>query len=528
MTTEKEAQAKPVHTMQERIEELRARKTKAREGGTPEAVARQHERGKLTARERCEVLLDPGSFVEFDSLAVTRARGFGMENRQVPGDGVVTGWGTIDGRKVFIFSQDFTYIGGTLGEVYAEKICKIMDLAASTGAPVIGINDGGGARVQEGMVSLAGYAYIFDRNVRYSGVVPQISIIAGPCAGGAVYSPAITDFIFMVKGIANMQITGPDVIKTVTGEDVTLEELGGAMSHATKSGVATFVAEDEEDCYAQVRHLLSYLPSNNLEEPPYLETGDPANRTDPDPGELIPTEANQPYDMHDVITRVVDKDTFYEYFPHYAGNIICGFARLGGHSVGIIANQPRILAGSLNVSASEKAARFIRTCDAFNVPIVTFMDVPGFQPGTDQEWGGIIRRGAKLLYAFTEATVPRLTVITRKAYGGAYVVMNSKHIRADIAFAWPTAEFAVMGAGPAVDIIQRREIDAADDPAAKRAELVTEYEERFLNPWIAAERGYIDDVIEPAQTRPMLIRHLEMLRTKRESLPQRKHGNIPL
>jgi acetyl-CoA carboxylase carboxyltransferase component len=343
-----------------------------------------------------------------------------------------------------------------------------------------------------------------------------------------VYSPALTDYIYMVKGIAKKKITGPDVIKTVTGEDVTLEELGGAMSHATKSGVATFVAEDEEDCYAQVRHLLSYLPSNNLEEPPYLETGDPANRTDPDPGELIPTEANQPYDMHDVITRVVDKDTFYEYFPHYAGNIICGFARLGGHSVGIIANQPRILAGSLNVSASEKAARFIRTCDAFNVPIVTFMDVPGFQPGTDQEWGGIIRRGAKLLYAFTEATVPRLTVITRKAYGGAYVVMNSKHIRADIAFAWPTAEFAVMGAGPAVDIIQRREIDAADDPAAKRAELVTEYEERFLNPWIAAERGYIDDVIEPAQTRPMLIRHLEMLRTKRESLPQRKHGNIPL
>jgi propionyl-CoA carboxylase beta subunit len=521
-------QTKPVHTMQQRIEELRARKEAAKQGERPDSIEKQHERGKLTARERCEVLLDPGTFVEFDALAVTRARGFGMENRQVLGDGVVTGWGTIDGRKVFIFSQDFTYIGGTLGEVYAEKICKIMDLAASTGAPVIGINDGGGARVQEGMVSLAGYAYIFDRNVRYSGVVPQISIIAGPCAGGAVYSPAITDFIFMVKGIANMQITGPDVIKAVTGEDVTLEELGGAMSHATKSGVATFVAEDEEDCYAQVRHLLSYLPSNNLEEPPYLETGDPANRTDPDPGELIPTEANQPYDMHDVITSIVDKDTFYEYFPHYAGNIICGFARLGGHSVGIIANQPRILAGSLNVSASEKAARFIRTCDAFNVPIVTFMDVPGFQPGTDQEWGGIIRRGAKLLYAFTEATVPRLTVITRKAYGGAYVVMNSKHIRADIAFAWPTAEFAVMGAGPAVDIIQRREIEAADDPAAKRAELVSEYEERFLNPWIAAERGYIDDVIEPAQTRPMLIRHLEMLRTKRESLPQRKHGNIPL
>jgi acetyl-CoA carboxylase carboxyltransferase component len=403
-----------------------------------------------------------------------------------------------------------------------------MDLAASTGAPVIGINDGGGARVQEGMVSLAGYAYIFDRNVRYSGVVPQISIVAGPCAGGAVYSPAITDFIFMVKGISNMQITGPDVIKTVTGEDVTLEELGGAMSHATKSGVASFVAEDEEDCYAQARHLLSYLPSNNLEEPPYLETGDPPTRTDPDPGEVLPDAPNQPYDMHDVITRVIDTDTFYEYFPFYAPNIITGFARLGGHSVGIIANQPRILAGALNVSASEKAARFIRTCDAFNVPIVVFMDVPGFQPGTDQEWGGIIRRGAKLLYAFTEATVPRLTVITRKAYGGAYVVMNSKHIRADICFAWPTAEFAVMGADAAVPIIQRREIEAADDPAAKRTELIDQYKEQFLNPWIAAERGYVDDVIEPAQTRPMLIRHLEMLRTKRESLPQRKHGNIPL
>ncbi len=520
--------APAAHPMSERIAELRKRKEKALQGESKEAVQRQHDRGKLTARERCIALLDPGSFQELDALAVTRARGFGMEKRRVPGDGVVTGWGTIDGRKVFIFSQDFTFIGGTLGEVYAEKICKVMDLAASTGAPVIGINDGGGARVQEGMVSLAGYAYIFDRNVRYSGVIPQISIVAGPCAGGAVYSPAITDFIYMVKGIANMQITGPDVIKTVTGEDVTLEELGGAMTHATKSGVANFVAEDEEDCYAQVRHLLSYLPSNNLEEPPYLETGDPPGRTDPDPGEVIPDASNQPYDMHDVITRVVDKESFYEYFPHYAPNIICGFARLGGHSVGIIGNQPRILAGALNVQASEKAARFIRTCDAFNVPIVTFMDVPGFQPGTDQEWGGIIRRGAKLLYAFTEATVPRLTVITRKAYGGAYVVMNSKHIRADICFAWPTAEFAVMGADAAVPIIQRREIEAADDPAAKRVELVAEYEERFLNPWIAAERGYIDDVIEPNQTRPMLIRHLEMLRTKRESLPQRKHGNIPL
>src|SRR5437773_1722881 len=376
--------------MADRIEELRKRKAKALQGESKEAVQRQHDRGKLTARERCEILLDPGSFVEFDQLALHRARGFGLERRRVYGDGVVTGWGTIDGRKVFVF---------------------------------------------------------------------------------------------MVKGISNMQITGPDVIKTVTGEDVTLEELGGAMSHATKSGVASFVAEDEEDCYAQVRHLLSYLPSNNLEEPPYLETGDPIDRTDPDPGEVLPDASNQPYDMHDVITRVIDKDTFYEYFPFYAPNIITGFARLGGHTIGIIANQPRILAGALNVTCSEKAARFIRTCDAFNVPIVVFMDVPGFQPGTDQEWGGIIRRGAKLLYAFTEATVPRLTVITRKAYGGAYVVMNSKHIRADICFAWPTAEFAVMGADAAVPIIQRREIEAADDPAAKRAELIDHYKEQFLNPW---------------------------------------------
>src|ERR671923_487592 len=523
-SAEKQAPSKPVHTMAERIAELNKRKAKALEGESPEAMQRQHDRGKLTARERCEVLLDPGSFQEFDMLARNRARGFGLEKRRVYGDGVVTGWGTIEGRKVFVFSQDFTFIGGTLGEVYAEKICKIMDLAASTGAPVIGINDGGGARVQEGMVSLAGYAYIFDRNVRYSGVVPQISIVAGPCAGGAVYSPAITDFIYMVKGISNMQITGPDVIKTVTGEDVTLEELGGAMSHATKSGVANFVASDEEDCYAQVRHLLSYLPSNNLEEPPYLETGDTADRTEPDPGEVLPDASNQPYDMHDVITRVVDKDSFYEYFPHYAPNILCGFARLGGHVVGIIANQPRILAGSLNVSASEKAARFIRTCDAFNVPLVTFMDVPGFQPGTDQEWGGIIRRGAKLLYAFTEATVPRLTVITRKAYGGAYVVMNSKHIPADVSFAWPTAEIAVMGPEGAVNIVYRKQLKEAEDPEVRRKELIAEYEERFNNPFLAAERGYVDDVIEPSDTRIRLIQALRMLRSKREAVPARKHG----
>jgi acetyl-CoA carboxylase carboxyltransferase component len=527
MTTER-SPTKRDHSMQQRVAELNELKDKALEGGGAEAISKQHDRGRLTARERIDLLLDPGSFQEMDMLARHRAYGFGLEERRVLGDGVVTGWGTIDGRKVFVFSQDFTFIGGTLGEVFAEKICKIMDLALSTGAPVIGINDSGGARIQEGVVSLAGYAFIFDRNVRASGVIPQISVIAGPCAGGAVYSPAMTDFIFMVKGSSNMQITGPDVIRTVTGEDVTLEELGGAMSHATKSGVANFVAENEEDCFRQVRHLMSYLPSNNLEEPPYLETGDPADRETPDPGEVIPDASNQPYDMLHVLERIVDRDSFYEYFPHYAQNIVCGFARLGGTSIGIVANQPRILAGVLDTKSSEKAARFVRTCDAFNIPILTFVDVPGFQPGTDQEWGGIIRRGAKLLYAFTEATVPRLTVITRKAYGGAYVVMNSKHIRADISFAWPTAEFAVMGAEAAVNIVHRREIETAEDPAAKRAELIDEYAERFVNPWVAAERGYVDEVIEPRETRPKLIRALDMLRTKRESLPQRKHGNIPL
>ena len=524
-TTEELAQGKRVVRMSDRIEELRRRRDEAIRGDEA-GVARQKERGKLTARERVELLLDPGSFNEFDMLARNRAPA--LESRRAYGDGVITGWGTVDGRKVFVFSQDFTFIGGALGEVHAEKVCKIMDLAASTGAPVVGINDGGGARVQEGVVSLAGYAYIFDRNVRYSGVIPQISVVVGPCAGGAVYSPAITDFIFMVKGTAHMGITGPDVIKTVTGEDVTLEELGGAMTHATKSGIANFVAEDEEDVFAQVRHLLSYLPSNNLSEPPYLDTGDRPDRVDPDPGEVMPDRSDQPYDMHDVITRVVDTDTFYEYLQHYAPNIITGFARLGGHAIGVIANQPRILAGALDMLSSEKGARFVRTCDAYNIPILTFVDVPGFQPGTTQEWGGIIRRGAKLLYAFTEATVPRLSIITRKAYGGAYVVMNSKHIRADVAFAWPTAEFAVMGAEAAVGITNRRDIEAAEDKVAKRAELIQDYADRFVHPWIAAERGYVDDVIEPAQTRPLLIRHLEMLRTKRESLPQRKHGNIPL
>jgi acetyl-CoA carboxylase carboxyltransferase component len=514
-------------TMQDRVLDLRKRREEALALGGPEAVTRyQHDRGKLDARERIALLLDPGTFDETDMLARHRVQG--MEKRRNYGDGVITGWGTIDGRKVFVFSQDFTFFGGSLGEVYAEKICKVMDLALATGAPLIGLNDGGGARIQEGVAGLAGYGYIFDRNVRCSGVIPQISVIAGPCAGGAVYSPALTDFVYMIKGSATMGITGPDVVKAATGEDVTMEQLGGAMTHASKSGVSQYVAEDEEDCIAQVRHLMSYLPSNNLEEPPWAETGDPPDRKDDSLIDVLPESSNQPYDMHEIVSRVVDTDTFYEYLPHFAMNIICGFARLAGHVVGIVANQPRIIAGVLDIESSEKAARFVRTCDAFNIPLVTFVDVPGFLPGTNQEWHGIIRHGAKLLYAFTEATVPRLTVITRKAYGGAYVVMNSKHIRADISYAWPTAEIAVMAGDQAVGIVSRREMEAADDPAAKREELIQQYHERFEHPWIAAERGYVDDVIEPAETRPRLVRALEMLRSKRESLPQRKHGNIPL
>jgi acetyl-CoA carboxylase carboxyltransferase component len=451
-----------------------------------------------------------------------------MDQRRPYGDGVVTGWGTIDGRKVFVFSQDFTVFGGSLGEVFAEKVCKIMDLAASTGAPVIGINDSGGARIQEGAASLAGYGYIFDRNVRTSGVIPQISIIMGPCAGGAVYSPAITDFIYMVKETSHMFITGPEVIKTVTGEDVTFEQLGGAMTHASRSGVAHFVAEDEEDCLAQVRYLMSFIPSNNLEDPPtYAPTDDPGRR-DESIADLIPESSREPYDMKEVIRRVVDDGEFYEVQPFFAMNIVVGFARLDGRSVGVVANQPKVLAGTLDIDSCEKAARFVRFCDAFNIPLLTFVDVPGFLPGTNQEYGGIIRRGAKLLYAFTEATVPRMTVITRKAYGGAYVVMNSKHLRSDISFAWPTAEIAVMGPEGAVNIVFRKELEKAGDRDTRRKELVTEYEEKFANPYLAADRGYVDDVIEPAETRARLIQALRMLSTKREAVPPRKHGNIPL
>jgi acetyl-CoA carboxylase carboxyltransferase component len=516
------------HPIEERLEQLAVLREQALHAGSETAVARQHDRGKFTARERIAKLLDDGSFVELDMLARHRAHGFGIENTRPLTDGVVTGWGTIDGRKVFVFAQDFTVFGGALGEVFAEKIHKVMDLAESVGAPMIGLNDGAGARIQEGVVSLDAYGGIFFRNVKASGVIPQISVIMGPCAGGAVYSPAITDFVFMVKGTSHMFITGPDVVKTVTGEDVTQEELGGAMTHASKSGVAGFVADDEDACLEQVRYLLSFLPQNNLEDPPYFEPEDDPDRRCEDIVALIPDAPNQPYDMKAVIHEVVDDGDFFEVHQYWAMNIVCGFARIDGYVVGIVGNQPQNLAGTLDIEASEKAARFVRTCDAFNVPLVTFVDVPGFLPGTDQEYGGIIRHGAKLLYAYCEATVPRVQIITRKAYGGAYVVMNSKSIGADLAFAWPSAEVAVMGPQGAVNIIFRKEIDTADDAETRRAELIEEYTERFANPYIAAERGYVDDVIDPRETRRVLVRSLAMLRTKREQMPSRKHGNMPL
>ena len=513
--------------MQDRLEDLRRRRHEARHAGSPRAVDRQHEKGKLLARERIDYLLDPESFHELDMLARHRAQAAGLEERPYT-DGVVTGWGTVNGRKLFVFSQDFTVFGGALGEVFAEKIHKLMDMALKVGAPLVGLNDGAGARIQEGVVSLASYGGIFHRNVLSSGVIPQISVILGPCAGGAVYSPAMTDFIFMVRETSHMFITGPDVVKTVTGEDVTLEELGGAMSHASKSGVATFVADDEKACLDDVRFLLGFLPQNNMEPPPHEELGDDPDRECPALRDLLPASPNMPYDMHAVISEVADGGEFFEYYPHWARSIICGFSRIDGHPVGIVGNQPLVLAGVLDIESSEKAARFVRTCDAFNIPLVTFVDVPGFLPGVDQEYGGIIRHGAKLLYAYCESTVPRIQVITRKAYGGAYVVMNSKSIGADLAFAWPSAELAVMGPQGAVEIVYRRELQQAADPAKRRAELVTEYTERYANPYVAAERGYIDDVIDPAETRRKLVAGLAMLRTKREELPQRKHGNVPL
>jgi acetyl-CoA carboxylase carboxyltransferase component len=512
----------------EALAELARLEDEARQAGGAEAIERQHERGKLTARERIEKLLDPGSFVETDMLVRHRSHGFGIEDKRPPSDAVVTGWGTIDGRKVFVFAQDFTVFGGSLGEVMGEKVCKIMDLALETGAPVIGLNDSGGARIQEGAASLAGYGYIFDRNVRSSGVIPQISAIMGPCAGGAVYSPAMTDFTFMVSETSHMFITGPEVIKAVTGEEVSQEQLGGAMSHASKSGVAHFVAANDEDCLAQVRYLMSFIPSNNFESPPYFPPSDDPKRSCDELIDLLPDSSNQPYDMHKVLGSIFDDGEFFEIHKHWAQNIICGFARLAGHPVGIVANQPQVLAGCLDIESSTKGGRFVRFCDAFNIPLIAFVDVPGFLPGTDQEYGGIIRHGSKLLYAFSEATVPRMTVITRKAYGGAYVVMNSKHIRSDISFAWPSAQIAVMGAEGAVNIIHRKEIAGAGDAEAKRKELIDDYQDRFSNPYIAAERGYVDAVIPPQDTRWKLVQSLEMLRSKRETIPQRKHGNIPL
>jgi acetyl-CoA carboxylase carboxyltransferase component len=514
-------------TMTGRLDDLRRRKDEARHAGSESAVERQHARGKMTARERIEYLLDEHSFTELDLLARHRAEGVGMDHRPYT-DGVVTGWGTIAGRQVFLFSQDFTVFGGSLGEVFAEKIHKVMDMAARVGAPFIGLNDGGGARIQEGVTSLVGYGGIFSRNVGSSGVIPQISVVMGPCAGGAVYSPAMTDFVFMVEGTSYMFITGPDVVRTVTGEDVTLQELGGAITHATRSGVAHFVAPDDKACLDEVRHLLSFLPSNSDEAPPWVQPADDPERSTPQLAELVPEASNRPYDMGEVVRAVVDDGELVEYASGWARNLLCGFARLNGHPLGVVANQPSVLAGVLDIDSSEKGARFVRTCDAFNIPLVAFVDVPGFLPGTDQEYGGIIRHGAKLLYAFCEATVPRIQVITRKAYGGAYVVMNSKSIGADLAFAWPTAELAVMGPHGAVEIAYRRELEQADDRAARHAELVQEYVERYANPYIAAERGYVDDVIEPANTRAMLIKGLTMLRSKREELPRRKHGNVPL
>jgi propionyl-CoA carboxylase beta chain len=509
-------------TTQAKLQWLQELREQALHAGSESAVAKRREAGRLLARERAEQLCDPGSFVELDRYVRHRESNFGMMDRRPYGDAVVTGYGTIFGRKIFVFSQDFTVFGGSLSEVFADKICKVMDLAVKFGCPVIGINDSGGARIQEGVVSLAGYAEIFWRNVQASGVVPQISLVMGPCAGGAVYSPAITDFIFMVEGSSYMFITGPDVVKTVTGEEVSFEELGGAQAHATKSGVAHFVSADEQGCLEDARYLISFLPQNNRERVPHTNSTDPRDRQDAELDSLIPDAPNKPYDMHDVIRRVIDDGEFLEVQEHFAENIVCGFARLGGTAVGVVANQPQALAGVLDIDASDKAARFVRTCDAFNVPLVTFVDVPGFLPGTAQEWGGIIRHGAKLLYAFAEATVPKLTVITRKAYGGAYDVMSSKHIRADFNFAWPTAEVAVMGPEGAVNIIYR------DRAPEERAELIADYKERFANPYTAAERGYVDEVIEPRRTRPVLIDALETALTKSERRPQRKHGNIPL
>jgi len=507
---------------------LRERKSKSHLGGGIDRLAAQHERGKLSARERIDLLLDKGSFREIDTFVMHRTNDFGLDKQHYPSDSVVTGWGTIEGRLIYVFSQDFTVLGGSLGEVHAEKIVKVMDMAMKNGAPIIGLNDSGGARIQEGVVSLAGYSDIFLRNTLASGVIPQISAIMGPCAGGAVYSPALTDFIFMVRNSSYMFVTGPDVVKSVTHEDVSFEDLGGASVHSEKSGVCQVAADSEADTLYLIRKLMGYLPQNNMEDPLFSNNGDDPLRADEALDTIIPDDPGKPYDMKEVLCMIVDNGQFFEIHEGFAMNVVVGFARLGGHSVGIVANQPAVLAGVLDIDASEKAARFVRFCDSFNIPIITFEDVPGFLPGTNQEHHGIIRSGAKLLYAYCEATVPKLTVITRKAYGGAYCVMSSKHIRGDFNVAWPTAEIAVMGPDGAVNVIFRKEIEKASDPVARKAELVAEYRAKFANPYIAAERGYVDDVIEPRETRARLINALEMLQNKRDANPAKKHGNIPL
>ncbi len=530
MTTSESSSQETAHLKgtQEKIVELRQRQAEAMLGGGPKRIEAQHKKGKLTARERLDLLLDPGSFNELDMFVTHRASDFGLDGQKIPGDGVVTGYGQIDGRLVYVFSQDFTVFGGSLSEAHAEKICKIMDMAMKNGAPVIGLNDSGGARIQEGVVSLGGYADIFLRNTLASGVIPQISAIMGPCAGGAVYSPAITDFIFMVEETSYMFVTGPNVLKAVTHEDVTFEELGGARIHNSKSGVAHFSCPGELDCIRMLRQLMGYLPANNLDDPPRITPADSPTRLAEALDSIIPDNPSKPYDMKAVISHVVDDGDFFEVHEHFAQNIIVGFARLNGRSIGIVAQQPRVLAGVLDIDASDKAARFVRFCDCFNIPLITFEDVPGFLPGLEQAHNGIIRHGAKLLYAYCEATVPKITVITRKAYGGAYDVMNSKHVRGDINYAWPSAEIAVMGADAAVNVLFKDEIEKAADPEKRRRELVVEYTEKFANPYIAASRGYVDELIEPRYTRVKLINALEMLKNKRDSNPPKKHGNMPL
>ena len=511
-----------------KLEDLKGLRKQAEAGGGQSRIESQHERGRLTARERLDLLLDKGSFRETDMFVTHRTSDFGLDERRYLGDSVVTGWGTIEGRLVYVYSQDFTVFGGSLGEVHAAKICKILDMALKNGAPVIGLNDSGGARIQEGVVSLGGYADIFLRNTLASGVIPQISAIMGPCAGGAVYSPALTDMIFMVRNSSYMFVTGPDVVKSVTHEDVSFEELGGAETHASMSGVCHYVADSEADCLGLMRVVLSYLPQNNMEDPPFVPTQDDRLRTEVALDTIIPEDPSKPYDMREIIRLIVDDGDFFELQELYAQNVVIGFARMGGHSIGIIANQPAVLAGVLDINASDKAARFVRMCDAFNIPLLTLVDVPGFMPGTAQEHGGIIRHGAKLLYAYCEATVPKITVVTRKAYGGAYDVMSSKHIRGDLNLAWPNAELAVMGPEGAVSIIFRKELAEAEDPETRKAELVAEYREKFANPYVAASRGYIDAVVEPRHTRPRVINALEMLSNKRDANPPKKHGIIPL